>query len=167
MKRSGKKTETINTEMALYIGESYNSYYKRKWEKLNKSSRKFSFNLSSFFLLNLWLAYRKMHGFAYGIVALSFALQIVTPFLPLTVARIAHAVFILLWVITALLSNHLLQKQAIKKISAFKEQFPNKTERLAYIKGHGGGSEKSVWVLICVALASQVLLQIIQSFIQI
>lgn len=166
MKRSGKKNEAVNTEMALYIGESYNSYYKRKWERLNKSSRKISFNLSSFFLLNFWLAYRKMYGFAYGIVVLSFALQIVTPFLSLTVARIVHGVFILLWVITSLLSNYLLQKQAIKKISPLKEQYPNKTERIAYIKKHGGGSEKSVWVLISVSLASQILLQIILPFIQ-
>jgi len=53
--------EEIQNYIALFVGEKFNTYYKKVWE--NKYNEKWflSFNISSFFLNGLWFIYRKMY----------------------------------------------------------------------------------------------------------
>jgi len=75
-------SEEIQNYIALFVGEKFNSYYKKVWENKYDKEWFLSFNIPAFFLNGLWFLYRKMYiegiifnvvsGFFGGIIYMSF-----------------------------------------------------------------------------------------------
>jgi hypothetical protein len=53
--------EEIQNYIALFVGEKFNSYYKKVWENKYDKEWFLSFNISAFLLNNLWFFYRRMY----------------------------------------------------------------------------------------------------------
>jgi hypothetical protein len=53
--------EEIQNYIALFVGEKFNSYYKKVWENKYNEKWFFSFNIPAFFLNGIWFFYRKMY----------------------------------------------------------------------------------------------------------
>lgn len=152
MRKYSKLDGLTKAEVGLYVGAEFHDYYKKKWEYLDKKNKKISFNIASLLFLNLWLVYRKMYKWAYGLVATTFIIQIITTFTPRTVDQMLNGLNIALWVSLVLTANYLFEKHAIQEVQKLKEKYPNRNQRVAYLRKHGGGSSKAVWTLIGVVL---------------
>jgi hypothetical protein len=74
--------EEIQNYIALFVGEKFNTYYKKVWENKYDKEWFLSFNIPAFFLNGLWFFYRKMYieGIICNAVIIFFGNIVFKPF---------------------------------------------------------------------------------------
>lgn len=73
-KNSSNKASWDNKDMVDFIQKNP-EYYIPKFEQMQKYEKSTSWNWASFFIFPLWLLYRKMYTYGFGLIILSFLLS--------------------------------------------------------------------------------------------
>ena len=110
-------SEEIQNYIALFVGEKFNTYYKKVWENKYDKEWFLSFNISAFFLDSLWFFYRKMYkegiifnvvsGFFGGIIYMSFDRYFPDIFHIIVLYLLFLLLYLCSCVITGFLGNYL------------------------------------------------------------
>ncbi|GAB6072901.1 hypothetical protein JCM14244_12780 [Venenivibrio stagnispumantis] len=122
----------------IFVGKNAD-YYISKWEVMEATGSKISWNWAAFFFGMLWFAYRKMYSIAIMIMAFLILLQIIqlkmnTP--PLIVAL--TNIFISIGF--GMFGNYIYLDFVKNKIKEIKEKYPDENLIIAEIGRNGGTS---------------------------
>jgi hypothetical protein len=142
------RMEITREEFYYFIGDNASKYI-RKFRKFHADGRdKFAFtwHWPAFLVMIIWMAYRKLYGWAIAVVFLNFI-----PFLGF-----------LLWVVFGLTGNYLYYKHAKKKILKLKatQTFSDSNQMSVALRKIGGVNFGAMVVAIGVTLV-QIILSII------
>lgn len=138
-------------EVILYVGESFNLTYQKRWASMEARSSKASWNWATFFLSLPWAAYRKMYAWTYGYFAVTSLIDLLFWIFKHKEGAILGLVEFLAIILFSIFSNYIYQQHAIKAVEKLKIVIPDKEQRHAYLRKKGGGSGASVWLFFLIA----------------
>lgn len=130
--------------LSAFVGDKYDSYYRKKWFKGGQASMEskkglsiYSFNLAGMFLGVFWLCYRKMYMIAFLMALLIPVLDIIMMHTKgeADYGSIGNLIYGMIWIFaTGLLGNMLYHHHSAKKIKKIVSETTDTTilsERLA------------------------------------
>jgi hypothetical protein len=141
----------------IFVGSNY-SYYAVKWNRIDATGSRSSWNWSAFFAGPIWLAYRKMYGFAYGWVIVN---TIVSMLALVEIDQNSTGWFYLIlpisYVIVALQANALYKDHAAKRVAKI---LAISTPQTAYyeLQRRGGASAGAVFGMLATLFALSLVL---------
>lgn len=139
-------------EVILYVGESFNLTYNKRWASMATRSSKLSWNWATFFLSSLWAAYRRMYAWTYGYLAVTSLIDLLLWCLKLKGGILLSLFEFSAVILFSVFSNFIYQQQAIKAVKNLKIKIPDEEKRQAYLRKKGGGSSGSVWLYVLIVL---------------
>ncbi|MEH7236815.1 DUF2628 domain-containing protein [Bacillus sp. JJ1562] len=104
--------------LELYVGDN-SDYYFEKWGIYENAVKKRSWNWAAFFLIFLWLGYRKMYKVIFGIILIWLVTDVILYSLDLYSEGTNLLIGILTGVFLGIKGNYLYYKQATGKIKKF------------------------------------------------
>jgi hypothetical protein len=119
---------------------------------MDRRSSKLSWNWATLFFSMPWAAYRKMYAWTYGYLGVTSLIDSILRHFNNKAINIINALEFLAIILFAIFSNYLYQQKAIKTIEKLKTEIPDEEQRHAYLIKKGGGSSRSVWLFLLIAL---------------
>lgn len=122
----------------LFVGKN-SDYYIQRWEEINLSKSKISWNWAGFFFGLFWFAYRKMYSYTFGLMMFSLFLQYVQKIMntdPIVIALTN----ILISVVIGMFGNYLYYEYIKSKIATLDKSIPDENLRNLEIVRTGGES---------------------------
>lgn len=68
-------SEITEKDLELFVGFKKSAYYLTKWDNMNMAASSVSWNWPAFFFSPIWMLYRKMYAYGFGLVGISILLN--------------------------------------------------------------------------------------------
>lgn len=126
-------SEITDKDLELFVGYKKSAYYLTKWYNMKMASSSVSWNWPAFFFSSIWMLYRKMYAYGFGLLGINILLNIL-----LKDSSIGSIISFAISIATGILGNKLYKEYATKKIREIKN-ISSDTEmssrRIAYAGG--------------------------------
>lgn len=133
----GQQQQQVDQDMYTFI-QSNQTFYIEKFQKMQMSNSKTSWNWCSFLFSAYWLAYRKMYGIAAAYAGISFVLGLIPGL---------GAILVLVMSICAGVFGNYFYKQYIDRELQTARSMDSMNKN-AYINKKGGTSVGAVWAVV-------------------
>ncbi len=132
--------ETILDKKNLYeaaLGEKNRIYYLTKFERFDQQGLglKASWNWPAFFISGPWALYRKMYGWGFACLGITFFSSVLEK---LGYPMFSAISFIVLWILFTIYSNSLYHSSIKKKIAIAQLTVKDEAKLLEYLRNKGG-----------------------------
>lgn len=149
------KQDPIRTESlyVAYLGDKNPDYYLSKFRKFDRegSGLTAGWNWPAFFFSLPWTLYRKMYGWFFALLGLSFVAIVLDK---KNEPSLSFIISIISWIAFSIYANSLYHKSVKRKIARAEISIKDHSRVLLYLKKIGGVSAWVIWVwcLIIVAI---------------
>lgn len=145
------------------LGEKSRTYYLTKFEQFDQQGPGFkaSWNWPAFLFGGLWALYRKMYGWFFAFLGITFLSSIFEK----TVSQgLSTIIFIVPWIVFAIYANSLYLRNIKNKIAVARLKVNDESKLLEYLKKKGGVHRWVIWVFVLIPPIGIVIAVFISNF---
>ncbi|HLQ70778.1 MAG TPA: DUF2628 domain-containing protein [Bacillota bacterium] len=141
---------SLYEDMIAYVGQNEN-YYDQRWQYMEQTSNKRSWNFAAFFLSLFRLGYRRLFKELFMIMGLFIVLDLVLIFSGVRVDVLAYINFglgLVIWILIGFYGNDLYRSNVEKNVRLMRNVVDTQSEKEALINEKGGPSMGGVFAAI-------------------